>query len=86
MIKQQFQTLLEKEMDRKQFLKHVGVGVALMTGAATILKTLNGFSADSVNGAATMGAVTTGAFGYGTDAYGGGIELGRQAVSRGTYS
>ncbi len=85
MVKDQFQTLLQKEMDRKDFLKHVGIGVALMTGAATILKTLNNFGAGSSAGdAATVGAATS-SFGYGIDAYGG-AESPRPAVQRGAYS
>lgn len=85
MVKDQFQTLLQKEMDRKDFLKHVGIGVALMTGAATILKTLNGFgTGSSASDAATVGAAAN-SFGYGADAYGG-ADSPRQAVQRGAYS
>lgn len=41
-LNDQLGQLLEKEMDRKDFLKHVGVGLVAMTGATAILKALNG--------------------------------------------
>lgn len=34
--------VLEKEMDRKDFLKHVGVGAVLLLGGNLILGALNG--------------------------------------------
>lgn len=40
MVKLNIAQLLEKEMDRKDFLKHVGIGVIALTGLSTILKTL----------------------------------------------
>jgi len=41
-MKNEIDQLLQKEMDRRAFLKHVGVGFAVITGAAAVLKTLNG--------------------------------------------
>ena len=41
MIKQQIATLLEKEVDRKDFLKHVGVAVVAMVGLSSILSNLS---------------------------------------------
>lgn len=63
-MKDEISNLLQKEMDRKSFLKHVGVGFVAMTGIAALLKTLNG-----VNGNAPR---QDQAGGYGSSAYGGG--------------
>lgn len=40
-IKQELGTLLTKKMDRKDFLKHVGVAVIAMTGVAALIRTLS---------------------------------------------
>lgn len=32
--------LLQKEMDRKDFLKHIGIGVIALTGLSAVLRTL----------------------------------------------
>lgn len=40
MIKVNLAQLLDKEMDRKDFLKHVGIGIIALTGASAVLKTL----------------------------------------------
>lgn len=37
MIKQQTQALLNKEMDRKDFLKHVGIAALLVTGVSAVI-------------------------------------------------
>lgn len=58
-MKNELDSLLQKEMDRKDFLKHVGVGFAAITGVAVVLKTLNGFGSKQQ------------ASGYGSSAYGG---------------
>ena len=47
-------------MDRRDFLKHVAIGVVAMTGLGTLVKTLNGVGSKQR---------TTG---YGSSAYGGG--------------
>lgn len=59
-MKQDITSLLEKEMDRRDFFKHVGVGVVAMTGVAAILKTLNG-----------VGSPQARTVGYGASVYGG---------------
>lgn len=55
-------TLLQKEMDRKDFLKHIGIGVIALTGLSAVLKTLiqQPTATNSVSQA-----------GYGGSAYGG---------------
>ena len=59
-IKTQVDDLLGKEVDRKEFLKHVGIGVIAMTGVLGVLKTLN-----LVGGSSSL------AQGYGSSVYGG---------------
>lgn len=60
-MKNELDSLLQKEMDRKSFLKHVGIGFVAMTGVAALLKTLNNFGGNN----ARVGR------GYGSSAYGG---------------
>lgn len=82
-MKDEFSALLEKEMDRKDFLKHVGIGFAVITGAATMLKTLNGFGTTS--GKKSFGSAGGYGYGYGASAYGGAKAVGQQ-TARATYS
>jgi hypothetical protein len=58
-MRSELDNLLQKPMDRKDFLKHVGLGIVALTGVATILKTLNGVNAPKRSS------------GYGSSAYGG---------------
>jgi hypothetical protein len=64
-IKQDVNVLLMKKMDRKEFLKHVGVGIIAMTGIAAILR-----SVSSEFG----GSKATSATSYGGSVYGGGAK------------
>jgi hypothetical protein len=59
-MKNEIDQLLQKEMDRKAFLKHVGLGFAVISGAAAVIKTLNGF-----------GSAPKRSNGYGSAPYGG---------------
>lgn len=59
--------ILQKRMDRKDFLKHVGMGVAIITGTAGIVKM---FKPSSNNIAKTSHQQPV-AMGYGASAYGG---------------
>ena len=61
-MKDQISSLLEKDMDRRDFLKHVGIGFAALTGLAGLLKTLN-----SLGGAKEPARLGS----YGASAYGG---------------
>ena len=81
-MKDDFAALLQKEMDRKDFLKHVGIGFAVITGAATVLKTLNGFgtSSQKAGNSASYG------YGYGAATYGGPRPAVEQSTAKGTYS
>jgi len=58
----QIDELLQKRMDRKDFLKHVAMGVAIITGTAGIIKLFRGESQPNA---------TTVNLGYGASAYGG---------------
>ncbi len=63
-VKQELNTLLNKKMDRKDFLKVVGVAVVAATGVGTLLRTVNPRT-NAKNVSATPQ-------GYGSSAYGGG--------------
>lgn len=68
-MQKRFDEILQKRMDRKDFLKHVGIGVAVMTGAAGLVKMLN---AQEQNGSRqTAGVENRQSMGYGASAYGG---------------
>ncbi len=60
-MKDELDSLLQKEMDRKSFLKHVAIGFAAITGIAAAIKTLNGFGTNA----------RTQNTGYGSSTYGG---------------
>ena len=63
MIKAQVGQLLEKEMDRKDFLRHVGVAAAVIVGVPTLLNAISRLQAGPVRDAQQVG--------YGSSAYGG---------------
>jgi len=73
-MQKQFDEILQKRMDRKDFLKHVGIGFAVMTGVAGLVKTLNPGAAQQQTAQSTKQTV---AAGYGASVYGG-----RPAVSQ----
>jgi len=41
------QALMQKEMDRRDFIKHVGIGFAAILGITTLLRTMNSLSGNS---------------------------------------
>lgn len=59
--------LANKQMDRKEFLQHAGVGLALVAGGGLIAKALGVGISDAVNKSAQSNAKT---LGYGGNAYG----------------
>lgn len=63
MIKQQLNTILQKEMDRKSFLKHIGIAAIAVMGVPAVLK-----SFDSLGGGKSAERTVAG---YGSSAYGG---------------
>lgn len=64
-MNKQLNEILQKRMDRKDFLKHVGMGVAIITGTAGIVKLLGSDKSASVSRTAQVSA------GYGASVYGG---------------
>jgi len=56
--------MLQKRMDRKDFLKHVAMGVAVITGAAGIVKMVNPQEKQAAK-------QTQPSLGYGASVYGG---------------
>jgi len=61
-IQEDVQSLLQKEMNRKEFIKHVGIGFAAIVGLTTVLKTINSLSGNGKKQS----------IGYSGGAYGGG--------------
>ena len=60
--------LLEQEMDRKDFLKSVGVGLALVLGGGMIMNAVAGINKQST--AAQSQDVKRSSYGYGMSGYG----------------
>lgn len=62
-MKKDLQQLLDKQVDRKDFLKHVGFGIVALTGVTALTKSLNGFGVKhqtSGFGAGAYGATGSG--------------------------
>lgn len=64
-FKQELNSLLTKKMDRKDFLKHVGIAAVAITGFSVIVKTLAPVQTKQPSVARSNGA------GYGSSVYGG---------------
>ncbi len=62
MAQKNLQKLLDKQMNRKQFLAHVGAGALLVTGVSGLLKNLVDFGGKPRSSVAG---------GYGSSSYGG---------------
>lgn len=60
-----FKDLLQKPMDRKDFLKHVGVGLVALTGVTTVVNSLINGNVKPLNRQQGAGMA------YGSSAYGG---------------
>jgi len=65
-IKQQMSDLLQKEMDRKDFLKHMGVAAVALIGVPAVIKALT-----QATDSSTRSPSTKNSLGYGSSAYGG---------------
>jgi hypothetical protein len=71
MIKQQLASLAAKEMDRKEFLQHAGIGALLLMGGGAIARSLS-LSANGQAGGYSGSRNTVGqTAGYGSSVYGG---------------
>lgn len=68
-MQKRFDDILQKRMDRKDFLKHVGIGVAVMTGAAGLIKMLNPQAEAGTQQASN--SENRQSLGYGASTYGG---------------
>ena len=69
----QVSDLLDKEMDRKEFLKHVGIASLVVLGAGTIIRSLEGvFGASGSSKGMALGDT------YGASVYGGVASLGEK--------
>ncbi|PLS80569.1 hypothetical protein CYG49_04855 [Candidatus Saccharibacteria bacterium] len=64
--------ILQKEMDRKDFLKHLAIGAVAATGIGTIIKAVAPQSGFNIGSQA--GSTQNQVFGYGGSVYGGGQE------------
>ncbi len=64
-IQNEMQTLLKKKMDRRDFIKHVGIGFAAILGIGTLIRAMS-----SMNGSQKQ------TVGYSAGAYGGGSKPG----------
>lgn len=53
------QTLLQKKMDRREFIKHVGIGFAALIGVSAVLRSMSSMGGNKQS------------VGYGASAYGG---------------
>lgn len=62
-MKDEVNSLLQKPMNRLDFLKHVGAGIAAITGVAVVVKTMNSLGNTSSHKQNV---------GYGSSSYGGG--------------
>ncbi len=65
-LKTDISTLLNAKMDRKDFLKHVAIGMVAVTGLSTMLRALTPTQQQSRKVSSASSAA-----GYGSSAYGG---------------
>lgn len=74
-MKDQVNGLMQKEMDRLTFLKHVGIGFVAITGASAVVKTLTSLNigqSSAPSAGLQQGQITgTANKSYGTSVYGG---------------
>lgn len=67
MLKQNIANLLESEMDRKDFLKTLGIAIVAFTGVTAAVKTITNHSASLARVQSSQGKKLS----YGSSAYGG---------------
>lgn len=70
-MKKQIQTLLEKKMDRKDFLKYSATAGLMAMGGGVILKSMSGLGSVFNPTAQEQQVAGINAAGYGTSVYGG---------------
>jgi hypothetical protein len=59
-MKEDIDKLLQKEMDRKGFIRHVAIGFAAIVGITTVAKTLSTLSSSGKSQSVGYGASTYG--------------------------
>lgn len=64
-LKQELDTLLNKEMDRKSFIKHIAFAIVMLTGVSAFAKLVSTMNKSSID-IASISAQTTGRRGYGS--------------------
>ncbi len=69
-MKQQFTTLLNKEMDRKEFLKYLAAAGVMVMGGGVIMQSLGGLDKLGL-GDKQQANANTNTYGYGSSPYGG---------------
>jgi hypothetical protein len=52
-LKNNVQTLLQKKMDRRDFIKHVGIGFVALIGLSAIVRSMNATGGQKVEGYST---------------------------------
>lgn len=65
-----FNTILKKEMDRKEFLKHVGTAMLMVAGGGLIVQSLQKSGKLALGEEQSAPKLAT-AYGYGASVYGG---------------
>lgn len=72
-MRDQVAGLLTKEMDRKEFMRFIGVGAILVLGGGVIMNALSSLnSGTSLKGVKSVGAASpSSSYGYGSSPYGG---------------
>jgi hypothetical protein len=55
-MKNEFDALLQRKMDRKDFMKHLAIGFVALTGLAAVLKSMNNPSGNRASSTNAYGA------------------------------
>jgi len=69
-LKQELDTLLNTEMDRKTFIKHIAFAAAMVTGVSVFAKMIGSMNRGQMNIAQISGASEPRRTGYGRVGYG----------------
>ena len=67
-MNKQIETLLNKKMDRRDFIKHVGVGTLAVFGLGSVVKLMSSVNSNPV---ATSSQAQNTSMAYGASVYGG---------------
>lgn len=65
--------ILDKEMNRKQFLRNIGIGVIAFTGLAAAIRAISQTSPSATTRQEPVAANVAGSTAYGSSVYGGKI-------------